>query len=53
MRQEVEHLRSLADEVARLLERGASLTSDELFEIGSVAGTLRARLQHYVPSRSA
>jgi len=53
MRQEIEHLRALANEVARLLEVGVPLTADELFEIGSIAGTPRARLQYYAPSKNA
>ena len=46
MRQEIEHLR-----VARLFEVGVPLTGDEVFAIGSIAGTLRARFQYYAPSK--
>ena len=53
MRQEIEHLRVLANEVARLLEVGVRLTGDEIFAIGSIPGTLRARLQYYTLSKSA
>src|SRR3989454_10227990 len=40
VRQEIVQLRTVADEVARLLENDATMTQEELFEIGSVAGTL-------------
>ncbi len=53
MRQEIAELRALTNEVARLLEKGAPLTGDELLEVGSIAGTLRARLQHYRPQKAA
>ncbi len=43
----------MANEVARLLENGVTMTEDELFDIGSVAGTLRARLQHCEPHHAA
>jgi len=53
VRQEIVQLRTVADEVARLLENDATMTQEELFEIGSVAGTLRARLQYYEPRHAA
>ncbi len=53
MRQEILELRAVADQVARLLEGNVALTENELFEIGSVAGTLRARLQYYGRDRAA
>jgi len=53
VRQEIVQLRTVADEVARLLENDAMMTQEELFEIGSVAGTLRARLQYYEPRHAA
>jgi hypothetical protein len=46
-------LRIVVREVARLLENGAVLTEKELFEMGSVAGTLRARLQYYRRNQAA
>jgi hypothetical protein len=53
MRDEVVALRMVAREVARLLENGAVFTEEELFEIGSVAGTRRARLQYYRRDQAA
>ena len=51
MRNEIIELRAGADQVARLLRVGAELSREELDEVGSVAGTLRARLQYHSPGR--
>jgi len=54
VRHEIVELRTVADEVARLLENGATMTQEGLFaKIGSVAGTLRARLQYDEPRHAA
>jgi len=49
MRQEIIALRAHADDMAGLLEKGVGLGEDERLAIGSVAGTLRARLQYDTP----